>query len=68
MFIELLRGLAKSSHVFSKQLCSAAVSICGIAHWLVVLAMLPCGLRLFVLGWYLCISLVRSCVKCDDGW
>ena len=38
----------------------------GSGHWLVILEILPCGLRLLVRGWYLCMSVVRYGVKMVD--
>ena len=50
-FMELLSGLAKISKVVLKHACIADARICVIAHWLVILEIVPCGLRRLVLGW-----------------
>jgi len=65
-FIELYSGLTNSSQLVSKQTWTAIVRQGGSAHWLVVLDMLPCGLRLLDRGWYLCIRFTRPNMKLFD--
>ena len=65
--MELLRGLAKSSHKVSNVAWMAAVRQRGRDLWLVILKVVPCGVSLVVAGCYLCISFVSSSVKLVVG-
>jgi len=51
----------------SKYAWKAVVRQSVSVHWLVVFYVSPCGLRLLVRGWYLCMSFVRYSVKLSDG-
>ena len=66
-FIQLLRGLAKSSHEVSSVAWMAAVRQRERALWLAILKIVPWGVSLVVVRWYLCISFVSSCVKLVVG-
>ncbi len=65
--MELLRGLAKSSHEVSNVAWMGVMRQCGRALWFVILKVLPWVVSLVVAEWYLCISFVSSCVKLVVG-
>ncbi len=65
--MEMLRGLAKSSHEVSNVEWMALVRQCGRDFWLAILKDVPWGVRRVVFGWYLFISLMRYSVKLAVG-
>jgi hypothetical protein len=58
-----MRGLANRSHAVSNVAWMAAVRQCERALWLTILKVEPWWVSLVVVGWYLFISCVSSCVK-----